>query len=77
MTGGSRLLALAVLATMLAVSTARGAETFDPENPVPAPAGSDVIHDGGKVHDDGAKNDETIIQVWGMGPATSTPAEKR
>jgi hypothetical protein len=152
MTGGSRLLALVVLATMLAVSTAHGAdidraavdfktpadikwvrnaagtnesavlfgdpskpgpyvvrvkwlpgnmsrphfhpndrffavlpgtwwmgtgETFDPENTVPAPAGSYVIHYGGKVHYDGAKNEETIIQVWGMGPATSTPAEKR
>jgi len=22
-------------------------------------------------------NEETIIQVWGMGPATATPAEKR
>jgi hypothetical protein len=29
------------------------------------------------VHFDGAKNEETVIQVWGMGPATSTPAEKR
>jgi hypothetical protein len=29
------------------------------------------------VHYDGAKDQETIIQVWGMGPATSTPAEKR
>ncbi len=29
------------------------------------------------VHYDGAKDEETIIQVWGMGPATSTPAEKR
>jgi hypothetical protein len=39
--------------------------------------GSDVIHCGGKVHYDRAKSEETIIQVWGMGPATSTPAEKR
>jgi quercetin dioxygenase-like cupin family protein len=52
-------------------------EKFDPESTVPAPAGSYVIHYGGKVHYDGAKTDETIIQVWGMGPATSTPAEKR
>jgi quercetin dioxygenase-like cupin family protein len=44
---------------------------------VPAPAGSYVIHYAGKVHYDGAKNEETIIQVWGMGPATSTPVEKR
>jgi hypothetical protein len=26
---------------------------------------------------DGTKNEETIIQVWGMGPASATPAEKR
>jgi hypothetical protein len=52
-------------------------EKFDPDSPVPAPAGSYVIHYGGKVHYDGAKNEETIIQVWGMGPATATPAEKR
>jgi hypothetical protein len=52
-------------------------ETFDPDSTVPAPAGSYVIHYANKVHYDGAKAEETIIQVWGMGPATSTPAEKR
>ena len=52
-------------------------ETFEPESTVPAPAGSYVIHYANKVHYDGAKAEETIIQVWGMGPATSTPAEKR
>jgi hypothetical protein len=52
-------------------------ETFDPESTVPAPAGSYVVHYANKVHYDGAKNEETIIQVWGMGSATSTPAEKR
>ena len=52
-------------------------DTFDPESTVPAPAGSYVVHYANKVHYDRAKNEETIIQVWGMGPATSTPAEKR
>ena len=52
-------------------------ETFDPASTVPAPAGSYVIHYGGKIHYDGAKDEETIIQVWGIGPATATPAEKR
>jgi len=52
-------------------------ETFDPENMVPVPAGSYVIHYGGTVHYDGAKTEETVIQVWGIGPATSTPAVKR
>jgi hypothetical protein len=41
------------------------------------PAGSYVVHYGGKVHYGGAKDEETVIQVWGMGPATATPAEKR
>jgi len=50
---------------------------FDPESTVPVPAGTYVIHHGGKVHYDGAKDEETVIQVWGMGPATSFPAEQR
>jgi hypothetical protein len=29
------------------------------------PAGSYVIHYGGKIHYGGAKNEETVIQVWG------------
>src|SRR5882724_8729973 len=52
-------------------------EKFDPDSTVPVRAGTYVIHYGGKVHYDGAKDEETIIQVWGMGPATSTPAENR
>jgi hypothetical protein len=44
---------------------------------VPVPAGSYVIDYAGKVHYDGAQDEEAIIQVWGIGPATSTPAEKR
>ncbi len=52
-------------------------DKFDPESTVPVPAGSYVIHYAGKIHYDGAKDGETIIQVWGMGPATATPAEKR
>jgi quercetin dioxygenase-like cupin family protein len=52
-------------------------EEFDPAKAVPVPAGSYVVHYAGKVHYDGAKDEETIIQVWGKGPATSTPAGKR
>ena len=33
--------------------------------------------DGNKIHYDGAKDEEAVIQVWGMGPATSTPAERK
>ena len=52
-------------------------EKYDPESTVPVPPGSYVIHYGGKLHYDGAKKEEAIIQVWGMGPATNTPAEKK
>src|SRR6185503_7936332 len=52
-------------------------EKFDPASTVPVPAGSYVIHYAKKIHYDGAKDEECVIQVWGMGPATSTPAEKR
>ena len=48
-----------------------------PARTVPVPAGSYVIHYGSKIHYDGAKGEECVIQVWGMGPATSTPAEKK
>ncbi len=32
---------------------------------------------GPKARYDGAKGEECVIQVWGMGPATSTPGEKK
>jgi quercetin dioxygenase-like cupin family protein len=52
-------------------------EKFDPDSTVPVPAGSYVVHYAGKVHYDGAKDEETVIQVWGMGPGTAVPAEQR
>jgi hypothetical protein len=52
-------------------------EKFDPESTVPVPAGSYVVHYGQKIHYDGAKGEECVIQVWGVGPATSVPAEKK
>lgn len=50
-------------------------EKYDSNHTVPVPAGSYVIHHAGKIHYDGAKDEETIIQVSGIGPATSMPAE--
>jgi len=52
-------------------------ETFDPASTVPMPAGTFVTHYGKQIHYDGAKEGETILQIVGEGPATSTPAEKR
>lgn len=47
-------------------------EKFDPENTIPMPAGSFVTHFGGKIHYDGAKDEEAVLQIHGMGPATTT-----
>jgi hypothetical protein len=48
---------------------------FDPSTTVPMPAGSFVTHFAKNVHWDGAKDADCIIEIVGMGPATSTPAE--
>lgn len=48
--------------------------TYEPEKTVPATAGTYVFHKGGELHYDGAKNEPAVIQIWGIGPATSTPA---
>ena len=58
-------------------NTILAGEKFDPESTLPVPAGSYVVHYANKVHYDGAKGEECVIQVSGMGPATSTPAEKK
>jgi len=49
---------------------------FDPESTVPMPAGTFVTHFGKQVHYDGAKDEETILQIVGEGPATSTRVEE-
>lgn len=52
-------------------------DTFNPDSTVPVGPGTYVIHKAKQVHYDGAKGEPTVIQVWGMGPATSIPAEKK
>ncbi|MDD1622632.1 MAG: cupin domain-containing protein [Methylococcaceae bacterium] len=47
---------------------------YNPDNLKPVPAGSFVTHYGSEVHYDGAKDEDTILQIVGIGPATSTPA---
>ena len=50
---------------------------YDPDGMKPVPTGSYVVHYGGQVHYDGAKDEEVVLQILGMGPATSTSAEKK
>jgi mannose-6-phosphate isomerase-like protein (cupin superfamily) len=50
---------------------------FDPDSTVPVKPGTFVLHKAGQAHYDGAKDEPALIQVWGMGPATTTSAEAR
>ena len=50
---------------------------YDPDGFKPVPAGSFVVHPGKEIHYDGAKDEECILQIVGMGPATGTPAEQK
>src|SRR5881275_757780 len=44
---------------------------YDPDGMKPVPTGSFVVHYGGQVHYDGAKDEECILQIVGMGPASA------
>ena len=50
---------------------------FDRNNTLPMPAGTFVTHFGKGVHYDGAKDEEVMVLISGMGPSTSTPAEQK
>jgi len=49
-------------------------EKFDPASTTPVPTGGIMIHPAGKVHYDGARNEETIVQMMGIGPTGKTTA---
>ena len=42
----------------------------------PVPAGSFVVHYGQEMHYDGAKDEECILEIVGMGPANAPPAAR-
>ena len=50
---------------------------YDPDSTVAMPPGSFVTHFGKQIHYDGAKDGETVLEIVGEGPATSTPAEAK
>jgi hypothetical protein len=41
---------------------------WDREATTPLPPGSFVVHHAGHIHYDGAKNEEVIVQITGIGP---------
>lgn len=48
-------------------------DVFNPDKTVPLKAGSFMKHPAGVHHYDGAKNEEVIVQITGLGPVTTTP----
>ena len=52
-------------------------EKFDPDSTKPMPPGSVVVHYGGKVHYDGAKDEPCEVLIYGIGPATSTRVDAK
>lgn len=48
---------------------------FDPDSTKPLPPGTFVTHYGKQIHYDGAKDEDTVLEIVGEGPATATPAE--
>jgi quercetin dioxygenase-like cupin family protein len=52
--------------------------TFDPAHAVPLKPGSYMFHPAKALHWDGSNSDEeVIVQVFGMGPVETTPADPR
>jgi quercetin dioxygenase-like cupin family protein len=47
-------------------------DVFDPSKTVPLKPGSFMKHPAGTHHYDGAKDEEVIVQLVGMGPSTTT-----
>src|SRR5438874_10023122 len=41
---------------------------WDKEATTPLPAGSFVVHHANQIHYDGAKDEEVIVQIMGIGP---------
>ena len=55
-------------------------DRFDPDSTTPIPAGGFAIHAPREVHYDGAKDEEAIVQITGIGPSGTivvTPAEPK
>jgi hypothetical protein len=50
---------------------------YDPDSTVAMPTGTFVTHFKNQIHYDGAKDQETVLEIVGEGPAPSVPAEQK
>ena len=46
-------------------------DSFDRDKTVPLEPGSYMMHPAGAVHYDGAKDQEVIVEIKGIGPAST------
>jgi quercetin dioxygenase-like cupin family protein len=51
-------------------------DVFDPNATVPLKVGSFMKHPAGGHHFDGAKDEEVIVQIVGVGPSTTTEVKR-
>ena len=49
---------------------------FDKDATAPVPAGSTVVHHANQVHWDGAKDEEVIVQIMGVGPSATVRVDQ-
>jgi hypothetical protein len=52
-------------------------DTFEPDKTVPLKPGSLMIHPAKGHHYDGAKNEEVIVQIIGIGPSSTVPIDPK
>jgi hypothetical protein len=52
-------------------------DVFQPDKMVPIKAGGFMFHPAGFHHYDGAKDEEVIVQIMGMGPVATTQTERK
>ena len=49
---------------------------FDKNATTPVPAGSTVVHHPNQIHWDGAKDEETVVQIIGIGPSATVRVDE-
>jgi quercetin dioxygenase-like cupin family protein len=49
---------------------------FDKDATTPVPAGSVVVHHANQIHWDGAKDEEVIVQIMGIGPSATIAVDE-
>jgi quercetin dioxygenase-like cupin family protein len=50
---------------------------YDPDTTYPMPAGSYVVDHANELHWDGAKDEDCVLEIVGMGPMTTTQAAQK